>query len=105
MHEQLTTDGLGLPLSHATFVVVDLETTGGSPAEAGITEIGAVRIRGGEVIGEFSTLVNPGVPIPPFVAALTGITDALLAGAPRLGAVLPSFLEFMHGSHDLAHIA
>ena len=105
MHEQLTTDGLGLPLSHATFVVVDLETTGGSPAEAGITEIGAVRIRGGEVIGEFSTLVNPGVPIPPFVAALTGITDALLAGAPRLGAVLPSFLEFMHGSILIAHNA
>ena len=105
MHEQLSTDGLGLPLSHATFVVVDLETTGGSPADAGITEIGAVRIRGGEVIGEFSTLVNPGVPVPPFVAALTGITDALLASAPRLAAVLPSFLEFMQGSILIAHNA
>lgn len=105
MHEQMSTDSLGLPLSHATFVVVDLETTGGSPADAGITEIGAVRIRGGEVIGEFSTLVNPGIPIPPFVAALTGITDALLAGAPRLGAVLPSFLEFMQGSILIAHNA
>ena len=105
MHEQLSTDALGMPLSQATFVVVDLETTGGSPAEAGITEIGAVRIRGGEVIGEYSTLVNPGIPVPPFVAALTGITDALLMTAPRLEAVLPSFLEFMRGSILIAHNA
>ena len=105
MHEQLSTDALGMPLSQATFVVVDLETTGGSPAEAGITEIGAVRIRGGEVIGEYSTLVNPGIAVPPFVAALTGITDALLMTAPRLEAVLPSFLEFMRGSILIAHNA
>lgn len=105
MHEQLATDGLGTPLSHAVFVVVDLETTGGAPADAGITEIGAVKVCGGEVIGEFATLVNPGVPIPPFVAALTGITDALVASAPRLGAVLPSFLEFARGAILVAHNA
>ena len=105
MHEQLATDGLGTPLREAVFVVVDLETTGGSPAEAGITEIGAVKVRGGEVIGEFSTLVNPGVPIPPFVAALTGITDALVASAPPLPAVLPGFLEFARGAVLVAHNA
>lgn len=105
MSLQLTTDTIGLSLREATFVVVDLETTGGAPADAGITEIGAVRIRGGEVIGEFSSLVNPGVPIPPFVAALTGITDALVACAPPLRAVLPSFLEFMNDSILIAHNA
>ena len=103
--EQLTTDALGTPLSDATFVVVDLETTGGAPVDAGITEIGAVRIRGGEILGEFSTLVNPGMPIPPFVAALTGITDALVATAPRLGAVLPAFLEFLGDAVLIAHNA
>jgi len=60
-------------------VVVDLETTGGSPTMAAITEIGAVKVRGGEVLGEFQTLVNPGEPIPPFIAVLTGITDAAVA--------------------------
>jgi len=96
---------LGTPLSTTTFVVVDLETTGGSPKDAGITEIGAVAVRGGEVLGEFGTLVNPGVPIPPFVAALTGITDATVAGAPRLGAVLPTFLEFLGDAVLVAHNA
>lgn len=96
---------LGTPLADATFVVVDLETTGGSPQEGGITEIGAVAVRGGEVIGEFGTLVNPGVPIPPFVAALTGITDATVAHAPRLAAALPSFLEFLGSAIVVAHNA
>ena len=105
MSVQLTTDTIGLSLREATFVVVDLETTGGAPADAGITEIGAVRIRGGEVIGEFSSLVNPGVPIPPFVAALTGITDAVVATAPPLRAVLPSFLEFLQDAILIAHNA
>ncbi len=96
---------LGTPLSEATFVVVDLETTGGPPQQAGITEIGAVAVRGGEVLGQFATLVNPGVPIPPFVAALTGITDATVAAAPRLSTVLPSFLEFLGGGVVVAHNA
>ena len=96
---------LGTALSDVTFVVVDLETTGGSPAEAGITEIGAVAVRAGEVVSEFATLVNPGMPIPPFVAALTGITDATVACAPRLSAVLPSFLEFLGSGVLVAHNA
>ena len=96
---------LGTPLRDVTFVILDLETTGGAPADAGITEIGAVKVRGGEVLGEFQTLVNPGAPIPPFVAALTGITDALVAGAPRLPAVLPGLLAFLGDAVLVAHNA
>jgi DNA polymerase III subunit epsilon len=91
---QASFDELGTPLHEVTFVVVDLETTGGSPQACEITEIGAVKVRAGEVLGEFQTLVDPGVPIPPFISVLTGITDATVAGAPRLGSALPAFLEF-----------
>ena len=74
--------------------MVDLETTGGSPASCEITEIGAVKVRGGEIIGEFATLVRPSTTIPPFIAVLTGITDAMVASSPGLASVLPAFLEF-----------
>ncbi len=102
---QGTLDELGTPLSEVTFVVVDLETSGGSPDESGITEIGAVKVRHGEVLGEFATLVNPGAPIPAFISVLTGITDALVAEAPRIDAVLPTFLEFAAGCVLVAHNA
>lgn len=102
---QASFEELGTPLSDVTFVVVDLETAGGAPVDAGITEIGAVKVRGGEVIGEYQTLVNPGMPIPPFVAALTGITDALVATAPTVRAALPGFLEFSAGAVLVAHNA
>ncbi|GAA0932144.1 DEDD exonuclease domain-containing protein [Nonomuraea longicatena] len=102
---QGTLDELGTPLREVTFVVFDLETTGGSPAEHAITEIGAVKVRAGEILGEFSTLVDPGGPIPPFISVLTGITDAMVTAAPRLPAVLPSFLEFIRGTVLVAHNA
>ena len=102
---QLTLEDLGQPLSGVTFVVVDLETTGGAPADAGITEFGAVRIKGGVVDAEFATLVNPGIPITPFIASLTGITNAAVADAPRLEAVLSTFLEFATGAVLVAHNA
>ena len=102
---QASFDELGTPLHEATFVVVDLETTGGSPASCEITEIGAVKVRGGVVLGEFQTLVNPGVPIPSFIAVLTGITDSMVSGAPRLGSVLPAFLEFSRDTVLVAHNA
>lgn len=103
--EQLRLDEAGTPLHEVAFVIIDLETTGASPASAGITEIGAVKVRGGEVIGEFSTLVNPGHPIPAFIAALTGITDRLVEDCPRLASVLPSLLEFIGGAVLVAHNA
>lgn len=95
---------IGRPLVEVTFCVVDLETTGGGEGDA-ITEIGAVKVRGGEVIGEFQTLVNPAATIPPLIAVLTGITNQMVAGAPRLTEVLPSFLAFSTGTVLVAHNA
>ena len=107
--------GLGelaeVDLGQLEFAVVDLETTGWSPRVAAITEIGAVRVRGGarpgEFVrrGEFASLVNPGVPVPPGIADLTGIADWMLTAAPRLGAVLPGLLEFARGCVLVAHNA
>ncbi|GAA1489602.1 DEDD exonuclease domain-containing protein [Brachybacterium sacelli] len=102
---QLSFEDLGTPLVEATLVVVDLETTGTDPASDAITEIGAVKIRGGEVLGEFRTFVDPERPIPAYIASLTGITDASVAGAPRVATVLPMFLEFVGDAALVAHNA
>ncbi|MGW0180046.1 DEDD exonuclease domain-containing protein [Nocardia sp. NPDC003345] len=102
---QLAFDQLDTPLYDTTFVVVDLETTGTSPAEDAITEIGAVKVRGGEVLGEFATLVDPGRAIPPAVVQVTGITTAMVRAAPAIEAVLPGFLEFAAGAVLVAHNA
>lgn len=96
---------LGVPLHQVTFVVVDLETTGGSSDRDAVTEIGAVKVRGGEVVGEFATLVNPRRGIPPAVVSMTGITEAMVADAPVLESVLPAFLEFAAGAVLVAHNA
>jgi DNA polymerase-3 subunit epsilon len=105
----LTADGsvdpAAVSLADTTFVVLDLETTGGAADGSGITEIGAVKVRGGEQLGTFQTLVNPGERIPPFITVLTGITDAMLAPAPPIESVLPSLLEFLHGAVLVAHNA
>ena len=97
-------DEVETPLSETTFCVIDLETTGMGP-EARITEIGAVKVRGGEVLGQFQTLVNPGVAIPHFITRLTGITNAAVARAPRLREVFPSLVEFARGCVMVAHNA
>lgn len=102
---QYTFDELADPLREVTFVVVDLETTGGSNKTEAITEIGAVKVRGGEEIGEFATLIDPGRAIPAYITVLTGITDAMVMRAPRIEAVLPGFLEFIHGCVLVAHNA
>ncbi|MGQ0480829.1 MAG: DEDD exonuclease domain-containing protein [Pseudonocardia sp.] len=102
---QLSFDELGTPLREVTFVVVDLETTGGSAHADSITEVGAVKVRGGQVLGELATLVDPGTGIPPAVVALTGITQAMVTDAPRLGGVLPTLLEFCAGAVLVAHNA
>ena len=84
-----TFDPLGIPLHQVTFVVVDVETTGGSPATASLTEVAAARYRGGELLGTYQTFVRPDERIPPFITALTGISDAMVADAPRVGRDAP----------------
>ena len=104
--EQRSFDELGRPLRDLTFCVVDLETTGGSAAAGSmITEIGAVKVRGGEVLGEFQTLVDPQTEIPAFIAVLTGITNHMVADAPPIESALPAFLEFAAGCVLVAHNA
>lgn len=98
-------DEVGAPLADVTFACVDLETTGCSPPESRITEIGAVKYRGGERVGSFHTLVDPGLPVPRFITYLTGIDDVLLGGAPGVGSVLPSLVEFLRGAVFVAHNA
>ncbi|WP_425322625.1 DEDD exonuclease domain-containing protein [Actinoplanes ianthinogenes] len=98
-------DPAAVSLSDTTFVVLDLETTGGAPDGGGITEIGAVKVRGGVPLGEFGTLVNPGEPLPPFITVLTGITEAMLRPAPPIETVLPALLEFLRGAVLVAHNA
>jgi DNA polymerase III subunit epsilon len=92
-------------LAELEFAVIDLETTGWSPQAAAITEIAAVRVRGGVRQGEFASLVNPGLPVPPGIEDLTGITDWMLAGAPRVAGVLPGLLTFAKGCVLVAHNA
>jgi DNA polymerase III epsilon subunit family exonuclease len=93
------------PFDEIDFVIVDVETTGWSPDEARITEIGAVRFRAGHQLGQFSSLVNPGRAIPERVVTLTGISDAMVAAAPPLDQVLPAFLAFAHDGVLTAHNA
>ncbi|MGP0024358.1 MAG: exonuclease domain-containing protein [Streptosporangiaceae bacterium] len=100
----LAADG-ALALTQAEFVVVDVETTGWSPAEARITEIGAVRLRAGRITGEFSTLVDPSMPIPPDIEALTGISSQMVSAAPPAAEVLPAWLRFADGCVLTAHNA
>ena len=97
--------GTSRPLDEVDFVIVDIETTGWTPGVARITEIGAVRISAGQQLGQFSSLVNPGRAIPERVAALTGISDAMVAAAPPLAEVLPAFLAFARGCVLTAHNA
>ncbi len=100
---QTSFDDLGTPLSRVTFVVLDVETTGGSPATCSLTEVAAARYRGGELLGTYQTFVRPDERIPPFITALTGISDAMVADAPRVGDMLPSFLEFLGGAVVVGH--
>src|SRR3954468_11860464 len=97
--------GADLPLERATFVVVDLETTGLTPTTARICEIGAVRVRQLELVDEFELLVDPGVPIGPAITAITGLRDADLRGAPHPAIAVRRFLEFAADAVLVAHNA
>ena len=93
--QQRSLDDLGASLHEVTFVVFDVETTGGAAKDGQITEIGAVKLRGGECLGTYQTLVNPGRAIPPEITILTGITESMVVRAPPIDAVLPSFIDFV----------
>lgn len=103
MRVQRSFDEPATPLHQVTFCVVDLETTGGDAQHCAITEVGAVKVRGGEVLGTFQTLVDPGVAIPPTITTLTGLTDAMVRRAPTMAQALPSLLEFIGGAVIVGH--
>ncbi len=100
---QHSLDDLGTALHDVTFVVIDLETTGGSASSCAITEIGAVKLRGGECFGTYQTLVDPGQAIPPEITVITGITEAMVMRAPRIETVTPSLLEFIGDGVVVGH--
>ena len=100
---QASFDEMSTPLIDVTFCVLDLETTGGSAKNCEITEIGAVKYKGGVPLGEFQTLVDPGLEIPPSITLLTGITQAMVFDAPKIATALPTFLEFLHGTVIVGH--
>jgi len=91
-------------LAEVTFIVLDLETTGASPTTGcAITEIGAIAIRGGVILEEFSSFVNPQVSLPDYIVNLTGITDEMLVDAPLISEVFPDFIEFID-RHEHVHL-
>jgi DNA polymerase-3 subunit epsilon len=93
-----------LALGEAPYVVFDVETTGSAAGKGGaITEFGALKLVRGEVVDQFSTLVNPGRPIDPFVVRLTGITDRMVSDAPSISEVMPRFEEFVEGCVLVGH--
>jgi len=93
-------------LHQTTFVIVDLETTGASPKKgAAITEIGAVKVKSGEYLGNFESFVNPLTPIPEYITQMTGITDLMLATAPVIDDILPAFLEFAGSDEETIIVA
>lgn len=85
------------------FAVVDIETTGGFPQQHGITEIAIVLHNGAEVEGRYETLVNPHQPIPPFIANMTGISDAMVAVAPSFEEVAPYIFNLLKNRVFVAH--
>ncbi|NOX28577.1 MAG: DEDD exonuclease domain-containing protein [Actinobacteria bacterium] len=100
---QRSFDDLGVALHEVTFCVFDVETTGGNRKLDEVTEIGAVKLRGGECLGTFQTMVNPGIAIPAEITILTGITQAMVVRAPKFDQVLPSFLEFIGDAVLVGH--
>src|SRR6266404_595446 len=97
--------GADLLLEDATYVVVDLETTGLRPGSSQICEIGAVKVIGFEIVDEFETLVDPHVPLAAVISSLTGLTDRLLRGAPSAPAAVRDFLAFAGDAVLVAHNA
>ncbi len=94
-----------IPFADSEFVIFDIETTGLSAKNCGITQIGALRFKDGEILDRFETYVNPGMPIPQNITELTGITDAMVANAPSEEEAVKQFLEFSGDRMLVAHNA
>ena len=93
-------------LAETTFAVLDLETSGGSPRlGAGITEIGVVKVKGGQVLGTFQSFVDPGHSLPVFITQLTGITDEMLVSAPFIDEILPTLFDFLGSADETVVVA
>jgi DNA polymerase III epsilon subunit family exonuclease len=90
-------------LDQGSFIIFDIETTGGNPEKNGITEIFALRWHKGQVGDSFYSLVNPGIPIPPIVRRMTGINNAMVKGAPPISKVMPEFIEFIGDDVLVSH--
>ena len=94
---------IGQQLDDATYIVFDIETTGGNPEKNGITEICAVKWKQGKTIDKFYSLVNPEVPIPPIVRRMTGIDNKMVRNAPKISKVMPTFIEFIENDILVSH--
>ena len=102
--KEIVTNDKGQSL-HEDYVVFDIETTGFSPVNNRIIEIGAVKVSGGEIVDRFSTFVNPDVPIPFEIEKLTSIRDEDVMDSPQIDVILPQFLQFCEGCIMVAHNA
>jgi DNA polymerase-3 subunit epsilon len=96
---------VGRQLADTTFVVIDVETTGGSIGDTAIIELAAARVCDGVILEEFQHLVDPQRPVPPFVSRLTGIDEGMLAGQASIDNVLPRFKQFLGDDVVVAHNA
>ena len=95
-----------MPCAMETLAVIDFETTGMSPAQgARATEIAAVLVQDGQIVGRFQSLMNSGAWVPPFIEQLTGISNQMLASAPPARAVMREVLQFTRGCPLVAHNA
>ena len=93
-------------LVETTFAVLDLETSGGSPRlGAGITEIGVVKVKGGQILGTFQSFVDPGHSLPVFITQLTGISDEMLISAPFIDEILPTLFDFLGSANETVVVA
>jgi DNA polymerase III epsilon subunit family exonuclease len=92
-------------LKDLDFVVVDVEATGAKTPPNRLIELGAYRIRGGRIVDKFLSLVNPEIPIPRFVASLTGISNEMVKSAPVFAELAPKWLDFVSDSVLVAHNA
>jgi DNA polymerase III epsilon subunit family exonuclease len=94
---------LNASIGEGTYIVFDIETTGGNPEKNGITEIFALRYHKGQIIDTFYSMVNPGVSIPPIVRRMTGITNKMVRDAPPIKAIMPEFIRFIADDILVAH--